>query len=157
MDMHDISDMRYMHRVCAYVKYRQMFSICIYVVYADGEDMRMPHICRWQAYGYTKHRLSSFFSSEDPKKGRVGSAGIDPVLHTPSTQDVAALSSAVATRCCVMTLPCDPARRGRKDRFAYSLTVVHFRKVVNRQKIGSPENSCQVIRFRFYKPGCNCR
>ena len=33
-----------------------------------------------------------------------------------------------------------PARRGRKDRFAYSLTVLHFRKIVNVQKIGSPEN-----------------
>ncbi|ELO31386.1 hypothetical protein SEEE1392_17070, partial [Salmonella enterica subsp. enterica serovar Enteritidis str. 648901 39-2] len=45
---------------------------------------------------------------------------------------------------------------GRKDRFAYSLTVVHFRKVVNRQKIGSPENSRPVIPLRFYKFDCNC-
>nr|WP_254888697.1 hypothetical protein [Salmonella enterica] len=112
-------------------------------------DMRMSYLCRCKAYGYVRHMWFSFFSSEDPKKGSPGSAGIDPVLHTPSTQDVASLSSAVATRCCVMNLPCDPARRGRKDRFAYSLTVVHFRKVVNRQKIGSPENSRPVILLRF--------
>ncbi|ECG5936122.1 hypothetical protein E1669_22475 [Salmonella enterica subsp. enterica serovar Matopeni] len=52
--------------------------------------------------------------------------------------------------------PCDPARRGRKDRFAYSLTVVHFRKLANNQKVGSPENSRPLIWFRFYKLGCNC-
>nr|AFK90426.1 hypothetical protein [Salmonella enterica subsp. salamae] len=55
-----------------------------------------------------------------------------------------------------MTLPCDPARRGRKDRFAYSLTVVHFRKVANKKKIGSSENSRPVIPLCFYKLGCNC-
>ncbi|EAP6519913.1 hypothetical protein EJL38_23505, partial [Salmonella enterica] len=49
-----------------------------------------------------------------------------------------------------------PGAQGRKDRFAYSLTVVHFRKVVNRQKIGSPENSRPVIPLRFYKFDCNC-
>ena len=55
MDMHGISDMRYMHRGYAYVKYRQMFSICIDAAYADGEDMRMPRICRYQACGYAKN------------------------------------------------------------------------------------------------------
>ncbi|EBQ9797529.1 hypothetical protein DOR57_23240 [Salmonella enterica subsp. salamae] len=44
-----------------------------------------------------------------------------------------------------------------KECFAYFLTVLNFRKVVNRQKIGSPENSRPVILFRFYKPGCNLR
>ena len=53
--MHGISDMRYMHRGYAYVKYRQMFSICIDAAYADGEDMRMPRICRYQACGYAKN------------------------------------------------------------------------------------------------------
>ncbi|EAA7989128.1 hypothetical protein BRR54_24385 [Salmonella enterica] len=55
-----------------------------------------------------------------------------------------------------MHLLSDPASRGGKDRFVYFLTVVHFRKVANKQKVGSPENSRPVIRFRFYKPGCNC-
>lgn len=99
----------------------------------------MPAICRCQAYGYAQHMHASLFFKEDPEKGGPGSSSSSPVRRDPVTQDVAAQSAAVATRCCVMTLPCDPARRGRKDRFAYSLTVVHFRKVVNRQKIGSPE------------------
>lgn len=85
------------------------------------------------------------FRHTDPETPGPGSSSSSPVRRDPVTQDVAAQSAAVATRCCVMTLPCDPARRGRKDRFAYSLTVVHFRKVVNRQKIGSPENSRPVI------------
>lgn len=61
------------------------------------------------------------------------------------TQDVAAPSAANDTRYCVMHLPCDPVLRGRKDRFVYSLTVVHFRKVVNKQKIGSQKNKHPVI------------
>ncbi len=116
----------------------------------------MPRICRCQAYGYVQHMYFSLFFRSDPKKDRVGSAGNAPARCNPVTQDVGAQSAAVATRCCVMTLPCDPARRGRKDRFAYSLTVVHFRKVVNKQKIGSPGKADTVIWFRFYKLGCNC-
>ncbi|EBC7388861.1 hypothetical protein C7K91_24425, partial [Salmonella enterica] len=68
-----------------------------------------------------------------------------PARRDPVTQDVAAESAALATRCCVMNFPCDPARRGRKDRFAYSHTMVNFRKVENSQKIGSHENSHPVI------------
>ncbi|EBL6567614.1 hypothetical protein AH869_004887 [Salmonella enterica subsp. enterica] len=34
--------------------------------------------------------------------------------------------------------------------------MLHFRKDCYKGKIGSPENSRSVIRFRFYKPGCNC-
>ncbi|EDE7122145.1 hypothetical protein UP27_004100 [Salmonella enterica subsp. enterica serovar Hvittingfoss] len=55
-----------------------------------------------------------------------------------------------------MNLPCDPARRGRKDRFAYSLTVVHFRKVADKKKIGSSRKGRTVIPLSFYNPGCNC-
>lgn len=116
----------------------------------------MPRICRCHAYGYVQHMYFSLFPRADPKKARVGSSSSSPARRDPVTQDVAALSAAVATRCCVMNLPCDPARRGRKDRFAYSLTVVHFRKVMNRQKIGSPGKADTVIPLCFYKLGCNC-
>ncbi|EBC0149170.1 hypothetical protein CLE93_23510 [Salmonella enterica] len=92
----------------------------------------------------TVHTLSLFFRS-DPKKARVGSYGNHPARCDPETQDVAAQSAAIATRCCVISFLRDPARRAGKDRFASFLTVVHFRKVVNRQKIGSPENSRPVI------------
>ncbi|HAG0017840.1 TPA: hypothetical protein G8O67_005239 [Salmonella enterica] len=67
------------------------------------------------------------------------------MLHTPSTQDVSALSAAFATRYCVISFLRDPARRAGKDRFASFLTVVHFRKVVNRQKIGSSRKGRTVI------------
>ncbi|EBE6389425.1 hypothetical protein CT846_24180 [Salmonella enterica] len=43
-----------------------------------------------------------------------------------------------------------------KRRFAYSVCVVNFRKYCYSGKIGSPGNRRPVIRFRFYKPGCNC-
>lgn len=115
----------------------------------------MPRICRCQAYGYVQHMYFSLFPRADPKNTSPGSSSSSPARRDPVTQDVAAQSDALATRCCVMTLPCDPARRGRKDRFAYSVCVVHFRKVVNRQKIGSHENSRPVILLRFYKLGCN--
>ncbi|EKR7356836.1 hypothetical protein P9A26_003740 [Salmonella enterica] len=58
--------------------------------------------------------------------------------------------------CCVLSSFPYPPRRAGKDRFAYSLTVVHFRKVVNTQKIGSHGKADTIISFRFYKPGCNC-
>lgn len=35
--------------------------------------------------------------------------------------------------------------------FAQGVTVLHFRKVVNRQEIGSPENRCSVIYRRGYQ------
>lgn len=61
-----------------------------------------------------------------------------PDLHEPPLR-VAALwhnmhsfCQSVGARCCVYPLPRNPVRRGRKDRFAYSLTMVHFRKVMNR-------------------------
>ncbi|ECN9266478.1 hypothetical protein ZL58_20890 [Salmonella enterica subsp. enterica serovar Typhimurium] len=44
-------------------------------------------------------------SSLDPKKVRVGSSSSAPSRCSTETQDVAAQSTAVATRCCVMTLP----------------------------------------------------
>lgn len=105
----------------------------------------MPAICRCQAYGYAQHMYTSLFFKEDPEKGSPGSSSAPPARCSTETQDVAAQPAAVATRCCVMTLPCDAARCTGKQRYDYSLTVVHFRKVMNRQKIGSPENSCPVI------------
>ncbi|MFY8710018.1 hypothetical protein ACOWYU_27630, partial [Klebsiella pneumoniae] len=42
-------------------------------------------------------------------------------------------------------LPCDRPLTTLKGRFAYSLTVVHFRKVVIRKKIGSAGNGHPVI------------
>ncbi|EDS2240942.1 hypothetical protein GTL34_004727 [Salmonella enterica] len=66
------------------------------------------------------------------------------------TQDVAAQSAANDTRYCVMHLPCDPVLRGRKDRFAYSLSVLHFRKLRNKRKVGSGRKDGTVIYPRGY-------
>lgn len=74
----------------------------------------MPRICRCQAYGYVQHMYFSLFPRADPKKDSSGSSSSSPVRRDPVTQDVAAQSAAFATRCCVMTLPCDPARRAEK-------------------------------------------
>lgn len=45
--------------------------------------------------------------------------------------------SALYPVCCVLPLTWDRPRSTMKGRFAYSLTVVHFRKVVLCQKAGS--------------------
>ncbi|TYY56176.1 hypothetical protein FCH01_027520, partial [Klebsiella pneumoniae] len=40
--------------------------------------------------------------------------------------------------CCIPPLPRDRSLSTRKGRCGYSLTVVHFRKVLNNGKVGSP-------------------
>ena len=87
--------------------------------------------------------LSSFCS--DPKKGSSGSLRTPPARSGPATQDVAVFLADDDARCCVPPLPRDPARSSRKQCFAYFLTVVHFRKVVIRQKVGSAGNGPPVI------------
>ncbi|HBT3012378.1 TPA: hypothetical protein MBE92_005038 [Klebsiella pneumoniae] len=128
-----------------YVQYMQMQSICIVIAYADGKYMRMPHLCRCPAYGYVEPMLYSLFSRSDPKKGSSGSAFRPPARCGPATQDVAVFSAGCDAICCVPALPRYPARGSGFWRFAYSLTVVHFRKVVIRKKIGSAGNGHPVI------------
>ncbi|EKO4095995.1 hypothetical protein P0G01_002725 [Salmonella enterica] len=85
------------------------------------------------------------FSRSDPKKARTGSSFNTTMRNNPMTQDVAAQSAANDTRYCVIHLPCDPVLRGRKDRFVYSLAVLHFRKVVIWKKVGSGRKDGAVI------------
>jgi hypothetical protein len=73
----------------------------------------------------------------DPKKARPGSPEHAPARGGAETQHLVLQSDAYHTRCCVFALPRDPARRGRKGRFAYFVCVVHFRKVSYRAKVGS--------------------
>ncbi|EPA4597666.1 hypothetical protein ACUMMF_004852, partial [Salmonella enterica subsp. enterica serovar Kentucky] len=49
------------------------------------------------------------------------------------------------TVCCVSSRVREPVISGRKDRFAYSLIVIHFRKILNPIKIGLWKNSYPVI------------
>ncbi|MCU4144683.1 hypothetical protein JKF61_19910 [Klebsiella quasipneumoniae] len=128
-----------------YVQYMQMQSICIVIAYADGKYMRMPHLCRCPAYGYVEPMLYSLFSRSDPKKASSGSASAPTARSGPETQDVAVLSAAYDAICCVPPLPRDRPLSTLKGRCGYSLTVVHFRKVVICRKIGSAGNGHPVI------------
>ncbi|ENZ7830151.1 hypothetical protein ACK1NP_005252 [Klebsiella pneumoniae] len=119
--------------------------VCIGVTYADDWHMHMSALCRCAAYGYAVHILFSHFSTADPKKGSSGSAGTAPARSGPATQDVAVFPAEDDAICCVPPLPRDRPLTTGKRRFAYSLTVVHFRKVVIRKKIGSAGNGHPVI------------
>ncbi|EPY4221089.1 hypothetical protein ACJEQL_27865 [Klebsiella pneumoniae] len=128
-----------------YVQYMQMQSICIVIAYADGKYMRMPHLCRCPAYGYVEPMLYSLFSRSDPKKGSSGSSSQPPGRSGPETQDVAVLPAEDDARCCVPPLPRDRPLTTGKRRFAFSLTVVHFRKLRKARKVGSGRNGRPVI------------
>lgn len=92
----------------------------------------------------TVHTPSLFFEA-DPKKGSSGSLRTPPARSGPATQDVAVFSADSDPICCVPPLPRDRPLTTGKRRFAYSLTVVHFRKVVIRQKVGSAVNGFPLI------------
>lgn len=87
------------------------------------------------------------FSSfcRDPKKSSPGSAFRPPARCGTMTQHVAVLPADNDAICCVPPLPRDRPLTTLKGRCGYSLTVVHFRKVVTRKKIGSAGNGHPVI------------
>ncbi|HBZ3397864.1 TPA: hypothetical protein MG647_24295 [Klebsiella pneumoniae] len=119
--------------------------VCIGVTYADDWHMHMSALCRCAAYGYAVHILFSHFSTADPKNTSSGSASAPTARSGPETQDVAVLSAAYDAICCVPPLPRDRPLSTLKGRCGYSLTVVHFRKVVICRKIGSAGNGHPVI------------
>lgn len=84
-------------------------------------------------------------STADPKTHCSGSAGTAPARSGPETQDVAVFLADDDARCCVPALPRYPARGSGFWRFAYSLTVVHFRKLHKVRKVGSNRNGRPVI------------
>lgn len=85
------------------------------------------------------------FVIRDPKKGRSGSLRTVPPCSGPGTQHTASPSAAYGPICCVFSLRRDPARTTGKGHFVYSACVVHFRKLLNNVKVGSPENRHPVI------------
>ena len=81
----------------------------------------------------------------DPISGCSGSAATAPAPGSPATQDVAVSSADDDAICCVPPLPRDRLLTTGKRRFAYSLTVVHFRKLHKVRKVGSNRNGRPVI------------
>lgn len=84
-------------------------------------------------------------STADPKTHCSGSDSAPPARSGTMTQYVVGHSANDATRCCVYSLPRDPARSSRKQCSGYFLTVVHFRKLRNNRKVGSGRNGHPVI------------
>jgi hypothetical protein len=79
------------------------------------------------------------FSRSDPKK-LVPDLRSPTARSGPETQDVAVFPADDDAICCVPP-PRDLPLTTGKRRFAYSLTVVHFRKVVIRKKSDLPETA----------------
>ena len=84
-------------------------------------------------------------STADPKTHCSGSLRTPPARSGPATQDVAVFPADSDPICCVPPLPRDRPLTTGKGRCGYSLTVVHFRKVVIRKKVGSDRNGHSVI------------
>ncbi|MFZ5325466.1 hypothetical protein ACOY6L_19565 [Enterobacter roggenkampii] len=94
---------------------------------------------------YDSPAIIHLFSSRDPISGGSGSSLPAPARGGTRTQYVAVLSAVYNAICCIPYPDRDLMPGGRYCRFAYFLTVVHFRKVVNKQKIGSAGNGHPVI------------
>lgn len=84
-------------------------------------------------------------STADPKTHCSGSAGTAPARSGPAAQNVAVYSADNDAICCVSPLPRDRPLTTLKGRFAYSLTVVYFRKLGIAIKVGSGRNGRPVI------------
>ncbi|WP_064169782.1 hypothetical protein, partial [Klebsiella pneumoniae] len=94
---------------------------------------------------YVTPMLVSHFSRSDPKKGSSGSDSAPPARSGPETQDVAVFPAVSDHICCAPPLPRDRPLTTLKGRCGYSVRMVHFRKVVIRQKVGSSRNGHSVI------------
>ncbi|PLI44206.1 hypothetical protein B6J47_29285 [Klebsiella pneumoniae] len=84
-------------------------------------------------------------STADPKTHCSGSLRTPPARSGPITQYVVVYSATDDAICCVPPLPRDRPLTTGKGRFAYSLTVVHFRKLRKARKVGSERNGRPVI------------
>lgn len=119
-------------------------DICRCSGYVYANHMQMPRI--WVCKGYAFFSLFSLRSVFRLFRICFLLPGAPPPENTTCATQPAAISSV----CCVLPRPRDPPPRAGKDRCGYSLAVLHFRKVSDTQKTGSPENSHPVIYPRGY-------
>ncbi|EDQ7858150.1 hypothetical protein CSO39_002817 [Salmonella enterica subsp. arizonae] len=75
----------------------------------------------------------------------------------PGNTTYATQSAAYSSIYCVSPLSRDRPVSTGKGRCGYSVTVLHFRKLRKKRKVRSGRKDGTVIRFRFYKLGCNYR
>ncbi|MFY1765826.1 hypothetical protein ACM901_24050, partial [Escherichia coli] len=108
------------------------------------ENCDASKITKIEDFNATTMPASSYFSG-DPKTPSSGSSSPAAQRHLPLAQHVVPDSAAHDTICCVFSLACDAPRRGGKQRYDDFLSVVHFRKVVICQKVGSDGNGSPVI------------
>lgn len=82
---------------------------------------------------------------QDPKNTSSGSSSEVPVISGLMTQDAVVLSVLMALYAVPLSCPHDRPLTTGKGRCGYFLTVVHFRKVEIRRKVGSAGNGYPVI------------
>lgn len=73
------------------------------------------------------------FRHTDPETPGTGSVFSGPWLRRLLTQYLVEKFTTIHTTCGIFALPCDTSPGARKDRFAYFLTMLYFRKVPNMQ------------------------
>lgn len=95
----------------------QMVGICVCFAYADARHMDMLHLC-WFLTFPAQIRKKAVPDLLQPRQ-RSGQA----------TQYVAVFSAESDAICCVPPLPRDRPLTTLKGRFAYSLAVIHYRKL----------------------------
>ena len=129
-------------------------SIC--VVYACLVCLYRCHICRWLGYAYvrpmqmsgicichTYARFSLLLRRSEKRWFRIFLTRHGAQRRRNTT--CATPSAAISSICCVYPLPLDRPLSTGKGRCGYFVCMVHFRKVSNREKIGSRRIGDPVI------------
>ncbi|WP_247146593.1 hypothetical protein, partial [Escherichia coli] len=114
--------------------------------------IKSPVLCCGE--NITFHQVAKF-SVPLQSPDSYGSSSPSAQRYIPSAQYVVPRTVAHGTICCVVSLDCDAPRRGGKQRYDDFLSVVHFRKVVYLNKVGSIRNGNAVITLCFYKSDFN--
>ncbi|KJX44679.1 hypothetical protein SG79_15830 [Enterobacter hormaechei subsp. xiangfangensis] len=107
--------------------------------------MAIIHKLQQSVTFYAYRAIIPLFLSADPKTPGSGSAGNAPARHNKKTQDVPHRQMWFLLYIVFTPSPVIGLFPPTKGRCGYSLTVLHFRKVVIRQKVGSAGKGSPVI------------